>query len=198
LSKTGAAGSEAIKKADDHEGRRSWRQAIMMMALKRFALFAAVFSVFSGGRPDPFTLADILVGALAAAAATALSLRLLPGSIARHTGVLAALKIAPRFLWGSFIGGLDVARRAFDPWASLNPGWLRHETRLEPGPALVSFGAEISLMPGTLAAGVEGRTLLVHCLDLDAGAAGALAREEAHLARSIGSQGQRAGERDHE
>jgi len=159
----------------------------MIMALKRFALFATVFAVLSGARPDLFALADLLVGALAAGAATALSFRLLPGSIAQHTGVLAAIRLAPHFLWGSFVGGLDVARRAFDPRASLNPGWLRHDTLLDPGPALVSFGAEISLMPGTLSAGREGRALLVHCLDLDAGAPAALAREEGRLVRSIRS-----------
>jgi len=161
----------------------------MIMALKRFALFAAVFAALSGARPEPFAFADLFVGALAAAAAAGLSLRLLPESIARNTGVLAALRIAPRFLWGSFVGGLDVARRAFDPWARLNPGWLRHETQLRPGPELVSFGAEISLMPGTLAAGGEGRILLVHCLDLESGAAVSIMREEAQLVRSMGAGG---------
>lgn len=96
----------------------------------------------------------------------------------------------PRFIAGSIAGGIDVARRAFARDMGLRPDWLRVEVDLPEG-ARSALGAEISLMPGTLAAGADGRSLLVHRLTRS-GAEGEVLSEiaalEAEIAAMIGDR----------
>jgi len=128
-------------------------------------------------------IADLVVGALASAWATWLSLRLLPPVPGRIR--LAALgRLTGSFLWQSMVGGVDVALRAFHPRMPLNPGFLAYRVGLPPGPGRSAFGALTSLMPGTLPVGTDRDDALVyHCLDLDQPVAEGLAREEALLAQ---------------
>lgn len=122
------------------------------------------------------------VGVFAVPMATWLSLRLLPGG--DHLVLWRLLRHFPSFVGGSLQGGLDVARRALSPGMSLSPGWVEVPVRLPDG-GRVALGAELSLMPGTLAAGVRGDRLLVHLLDTDAGFERAIPREEAAIAAMI-------------
>lgn len=133
----------------------------LVAILHRALLLGAAWLVLTGAEPKGLAL-----GAAAVPAAVGTSLRLLPARrplrpwrVARH---------APGFVAGSFRGGLDVARRALSPRMPLAPGWL--EVPL-PGPAGVraAVGGELSLMPGTLAAGSRGERLLVHLIDRRAG-----------------------------
>jgi multicomponent Na+:H+ antiporter subunit E len=78
-----------------------------------------------------------------------------------------------------------VARRAFDPHLPLRPGWLIRDVALSAG-GRVALGAELSLMPGTLVAGSDGRALLVHVLDTGDDHEQALATEEARLVAVMG------------
>jgi multicomponent Na+:H+ antiporter subunit E len=126
---------------------------------------------------------DLVVGALAAAWATWVSLRLLPPAGGRIRP-LALGRLAGSFLWQSLVGGLDVALRAFRPRMPLRPGFLAYRVGLPPGPGRESFGALTSLMPGTVPVGTDASDALVyHCLDLDQPVAVGLAREEALLRR---------------
>ncbi len=59
----------------------------------------------------------------------------------------------------------------------LSPGWVEVPAQLPDG-GRVAMGAELSLMPGTLVAGVRGERLLVHLLDTEAGFENAIPREE--------------------
>lgn len=123
------------------------------------------------------------VGIIAVGVAVWLSLLLLPA-----THPLALWRLArhvPRFLAGSLIGGIDVARRAFSPAMNLNPGWLEIPSDLPDG-ARVVLGGELSLMPGTLSAGTEDGKLLIHLLDTDAGFDSAIAREAEDIGAIIG------------
>ncbi|MFP4239998.1 MAG: Na+/H+ antiporter subunit E, partial [Rhodosalinus sp.] len=88
------------------------------------------------------------------------------------------------FLGASLLGGLDVARRALSPRMPLAPGWVEVPVRLPDG-GRVALGAELSLMPGTLAAGTQGDRLLIHLLDVEAGFEEAIPREEAAIAAMI-------------
>jgi len=130
-----------------------------MALLKRFLLMAGVWLALSANASGGW-----LFGAAAALAAAWLSLRLLPPAAGA-----VRLRPAARLLWdfvaGSVVGGIDVARRAFDPRLPLRPGWLRHPLQLGRGTRRTVLGDMLSLMPGTLAAGEEGPCLLVHCLD---------------------------------
>jgi len=124
-----------------------------------------------------------LPGAAVVASAVWLSLKLLP---ARHPLVLWRLSLhLPRFIAGSIRGGVDVARRAFSPAMPLSPGWVELPSNLSEG-ARATLGGEISLMPGTLAAGAEQGNLLVHLLDTKAGFDTGIAREEADIAAILG------------
>jgi multicomponent Na+:H+ antiporter subunit E len=150
--------------------------------------------------PDSFSVAaigiDWAVGALAAAGAALLSLRLLPpGQGAPRPWPL--LRLLLRFLTQSLLAGLDVARRALDPRLPLSPGLIRHRTGLPPGPGRALFGALTSQVPGTLA--VESKRpgeLLYHCLDVRQDVARGLAADEAlYLKVSAGGGAGRRGPR---
>lgn len=151
-----------------------------MIVLKRFALLAGLWLVLTANDPAAWPL-----GAATAAAGTALSLRLLPAT-GRGVRLVATLGLAPGFVAGSLRGGIDVAWRAFHPRLPLKPGWLRYPVRLPSGPPRAALGGELSLMPGTLAAGDDGPSLLVHCLDRDRPVAEEVAAEERRMAAAIG------------
>jgi len=148
--------------------------------LKRLGLLIGLWLVLSSNEPSAW-----LVGALAAAAAAAISLRLLPPT-GRAVRLGTVLRLTPGFLWVSLLGGLDVAWRAFHPRLPLQPAWIAYRVRLPTGAARVSLGNEISLMPGTLAAGGQGDALYVHCLDRGRPIEAQVAAEEERIAESIG------------
>lgn len=72
------------------------------------------------------------------------------------------------FLWHSLRGGADVAWRALQPRMPLNPGFLRYRMTVPPGLAQVFLINCVSLLPGTLSAGVVGNELVLHALDTEA------------------------------
>jgi len=152
--------------------------------LRRFVVMAVLWGVIAG--PD---LAGLAVGVLAAAGAATLSLRLTPSAPGRLHPV-AGLRLIASFARGSLLGGIDVARRAFDPRLPLHPGWTRHPLRLAPGPRRVWLGDFISLMPGSLAAGDDGREMLVHCLDSTHDVSGELADHEGRWRAFLGDEAQ--------
>ena len=151
-------------------------------------LFGCWLLLAGPGWADPAALpaADTVVGLAAAAAATWVSLRLLPPRTGRLR-FTALARLAGRFLGQSAIAGIDVARRVFDPRLPLHPGYLSYPVRLPPGPARSVFGALTSLVPGTLPVGIAADgALIYHCLDLGRPVAAGLARDEALLARALG------------
>jgi len=146
--------------------------------MHRAALFGVGWLALTGAEPDA-----LVPGLVVTIAAVWLSLRLLP---ARSPLVVWRLALhLPRFVAGSVSGGLDVARRAFSPSLPLNPGWLEVPCDLPDG-ARAALGGELSLMPGTLAAGSDGDRLLVHVLDVDAGFEKNILRELAVISSIVG------------
>jgi multicomponent Na+:H+ antiporter subunit E len=147
----------------------------------RAASLFGLWLILTGADPD-----DLAVGALAAVAATWISLRLLPPS-GRRIRLLAlvamALPLAREAIWA----GADVAWRALDPRLPLLPGFVTYRLTLPPGFARDAFGALASLLPGTVAAGREnGNELQVHCLDTRLPVAAQLATHEAAIANTLG------------
>lgn len=150
-------------------------------ALSRAAGFVLLWLALSGGAPSAF-----VPGALAAIAATALSLHLLPSGPARARP-LALVRLALRFLWQSVRAGVDVAWRALQPSLRLKPGFVRYPARLPEGSARDAFTALTSLLPGTVPTGPdESGTLLVHCLDVDQPVVAQLSEEESLLCEAMG------------
>jgi multicomponent Na+:H+ antiporter subunit E len=103
-------------------------------------------------------------GATAVLAGALLSLRLAPPAH-RAPPVGALLRFVGFFLHRSLAGGVDVARRALDPGTRLRPATLEYPLRLPEGAPRVVFAMTLSLLPGTLAAGLGRGTVRVHLLD---------------------------------
>lgn len=147
----------------------------------RGTLFLAFWLMISGWAP-----ADLPVGLAAVAAATWISLRLLPPKGLRFR--LASLAtLGASFLRQSAISGMDVAWRALNPRLKLKPGFVACPLRLPPGGERTAFCALSSLMPGTLPTGTDEQgALLVHCLDVGQPVAANLAAEERLFIRAVG------------
>ncbi len=128
---------------------------------------------------------DLAVGAFTAAAATWLSLRLLPPAAGglRFGPLLALL---PRFLWQSVLAGFDVARRVFDPRLPLRTGLVKCPLGFPPGLTRNTFATITSLLPGTLPLGDdEDGVLVYHCLDIGQPVAEQLGAEAQALERVL-------------
>ncbi|MFS8037491.1 Na+/H+ antiporter subunit E [Xanthobacter sp. AM11] len=122
--------------------------------------------------------ADLVVGALAAVAAAALSLRLLPPGATRPD-LAAALRFAARFAVGSVVAAVDVARRVCVARVRVRPGRLQVPCAIADATLRQAFCAVASLQPGTLPLAGDERGLTVHCLDVTAPVAEALAADAA-------------------
>jgi len=130
--------------------------------------------------------ADLPAGAIAAAAATWASLRLLPPSTWRLRPAALA-RFVLRFLVQSVVAGVDVARRALDPRLPLRIGFVSYAPHLPPGPAQSAFCTLMSLLPGTVPCGTDDSgALVVHCLDVEQFVASQLAKEESLFIHACG------------
>lgn len=140
----------------------------MRRAVATAVMAALLWWVLAGGAALLEPLALLAIG-LAAAASL-----LLPAGrpLALRPGALPGL--AGFFLRSSFLGGLDVARRALHPRLPVRPGFVTYRSELAHGPPLTLFMAVISLLPGTLSVRLEGRLLTLHVLDRDADTRAAL------------------------
>ena len=81
---------------------------------------------------------------------------------------LGALRLAGRIMRQSVVAGIDVSRRAFDPFLSLRSGFIAAPLCLPVGFARSAFCTISSLQPGALPAGNDSDdALVVHCLDVE-------------------------------
>jgi len=78
---------------------------------------------------------------------------------------LALPRLLLVFAWQSLLGALDVTRRVCTPRMPLQPGLLELPLRLPTEGQQVLLALLVSLMPGTLAARLEGGRLTLHALD---------------------------------
>ncbi|HVJ91463.1 MAG TPA: Na+/H+ antiporter subunit E [Labilithrix sp.] len=109
---------------------------------------------------DPSSLA---IGLTMVAAATLASLIASPPQpITLRPRALVTL--AGGFLYGSLLGGWDVARRALAPSLPISPALIPYSTRLDSMPAQQVFTSLLTLMPGTFPADTRGRDILIHAL----------------------------------
>lgn len=129
--------------------------------MKQVGGFFVLWLILIGA--DPI---HVPIGLAVAAAATAVRVRLRPASPQRFRS-LALSGIALRLARQAVVAGVDVAWRALAPVPAVRPGIVTHSLRLPPGPARDAFCALMSLLPGTVPAGLGARDeLLVHCLDV--------------------------------
>jgi len=79
--------------------------------------------------------------------------------------VSGLLRFVPLFLWESMRGGINVARRTLAPRMRIQPAFTVYRTALQQQGARVFFANCVCLLPGTLAADLQGERLKVHLLD---------------------------------
>jgi multicomponent Na+:H+ antiporter subunit E len=158
--------------------RRSWR-TILFRGLGYFV----IWMIMVGGG-----LANVLPGIGAALLAAWASLRLMPPDPGTaHVRPLASLRLFVRFVWGSVVAGVDIARRAFSPSLPLKLGYVVYPVGLPPSAARNLFMSLTSLMPGTLPAGThDSGGLIYHCLDVDQPVVRQLQQEEDLLVQALG------------
>jgi multicomponent Na+:H+ antiporter subunit E len=125
---------------------------------------------------------DLAAGIVTAAAASWLSLSLLPpGELTVRPGRAAMMFL--RFLGQSLSAGVSVARIALSPAMPLKPGIVTYRTEFPSGLRRQAFMTFASLLPGTLPLGTDDTGAIpVHCLNEDHPVTAQLAREEKKLA----------------
>lgn len=123
--------------------------------------FAAIWWALNPGD----TLSWIIGGPTVLMATAAILL--LPASGIERISILGALRFCGYFAIQTVFGAVDVSLRAFNPRRAPRPVLLQWETDLPEGPALRLFANTITLLPGTLTARAEGRSLTIHLLDSD-------------------------------
>ncbi|MGB3212196.1 MAG: Na+/H+ antiporter subunit E [Desulforhopalus sp.] len=96
------------------------------------------------------------------------------------------LRFVPFFLLRSLLGGADVAWRAFHPTMPIAPGLVEYQLRLPPGLPQVFMANTVSLLPGTLSAGLNLNLLKVHVLDNRSNFLAELEAVEQRVARVFG------------
>jgi multicomponent Na+:H+ antiporter subunit E len=144
------------------------------------ALLAGLWWLIAEGQPDAW-----LVGVPAVALAALASARLGGGALA-GLSLTGLPGFAGLFLRESLAGGLDVARRTLGRRLRIQPGFGSYRTRLQDPRARVLFVNCISLLPGTLAADLDGERIELHLLDSRDDPARQLQRLEQAIARLFG------------
>ncbi len=147
-----------------------WRMPVTLGAL------AGLWWLLSDGDPTSWVIG------LPAVAAAGWSVRRLGSGSAGALSAAGLLRFVPFFIWESLRGGLDVAFRTLAPRMRIRPGLVVYRTGLQHCEARVFFTNCVSLLPGTLAANLDGDRLDVHVLDAGSDAAGELRRLERAVA----------------
>lgn len=129
--------------------------------LKHFVVFSLLWFLLTGPEKTSW-----FIGLPTVFFATALSLKLAPSSRCRISPA-NALRFIPFFLSQSFLGGIDVMRRALSPPRFLKPRLVCYTTFLPEGSARIFFVNTISLLPGTLSAKLQANNVTIHILDQD-------------------------------
>ncbi len=134
------------------EERRKW-----FAILSRGILFLLIWWILTDG-----SVPSLWIGVPAVFLAVTASMKLIPP--VPFDG-FELFRFVPFFLLHSLLGGVDVARRAFQPDLPIAPELIEYPMRLPPGLPLVFMTNVISLLPGTLSVAIDRSVLKLHVLD---------------------------------
>lgn len=148
--------------------------------LERLAVFAVLWWVLSEAQPASWP-----VGVLFVAAAAVVSVRLTPSHQWRIRP-LGLIRFVGFFAYHSVIGGVDVALRALRPSMPIAPGFVRVDLRLPTETSRVLLADTVSLLPGTLSAGLVEGGLVLHVLDCTLPVSQEVRRVEERIADALG------------
>jgi multicomponent Na+:H+ antiporter subunit E len=129
----------------------------------RLLIFALLWQIVNPGDPQSWILGAPFV------LAAALLSRQLQGKRIKGIRWLALVFFAVYFVRKSFAGGFDVACRVLHPRLNVAPGLVHFDTSLPEGLSRTLFIDVISLLPGTVSAGMEEDRIVVHAIDVNAG-----------------------------
>ena len=153
--------------------RRSWGQRATVAGS-----FVVLWWALAGSRP-----ASWWIGAPLVVIASALAIR--QTAIVWRITPLAMLRFLPFFLRTALTGGVDVARRTFDPRLPMAPAFLGFRLRLS-GEAAVLLTSVISLSPGTLTVELDGDEATLHVVDVTRPIEAQVRATEEAVARLLG------------
>jgi multicomponent Na+:H+ antiporter subunit E len=125
----------------------------------RAAILAGLWWLIAQGRADAW-----LIGLPVVAAAALASIHT-GGHAVRRLSLAGLLMFVALFLRESIRGGIDVARRTLGPGLHVQPGFVKYRVRIDDPAARVLLINCIGLLPGTLAAGIDGDIAELHLLD---------------------------------
>lgn len=166
--------------------RGPWTATVVATAAARYAvrvaLFAAVWWVVSHGYPSSWVFGVPFV-----AIAAAVSLAMAPRH-ARTLHPLGVLRYAAFFLWHSVTSGVSVAVLALRPSMPIDPGFIRYPFSVTDETARVVLADSVTLLPGTLSAGIDGDVLVMHALDCSQAAVDEVVLLERRVAGMLGSR----------
>jgi multicomponent Na+:H+ antiporter subunit E len=148
--------------------------------LIRLAILAGLWWLLAQGQADGW-----LVG-LPAIVLAALASRHLVDHAPPRLSLAGLVGFLGLFLRESLVGGLDVARRTLGPRLRVQPGFRRYRLRVQDRSARVLLVNCISLLPGTLAADLDGNDVELHLLDAGEDPAPQLLRLEQAVAGMFG------------
>ena len=172
-----------MKPPDNHVANHQHESRSMMprVILVRTAFFGLLWFTLTGG-----SFYGWITGLVTICLATAVSLRLHPPGrgYVRLTGIPAFFLF---FLGKSIKGGIQVAAMAAQPRLQLHPDLLEIRLRLPHESEQIFLASILSLLPGTLSAGLEGNRLQLHVLDSRLPVEQEVRDAEAHVARLFGT-----------
>jgi len=129
------------------------------------------------------TVADLVVGAIAACCAAVASVRLLPSSDWQPYP-LSFVRRVPEFLWQTGLAAGAVAKFALHPGALVHPHFVTYRHLTPPGPKRDAFNLMTSLLPGSVPCGLDATgALVLHGLRADSAFATRLAADETRFLR---------------
>lgn len=161
---------------------------------RRIVQAAAAIFVFWLILTAPPTLADWVLGALAAAALGSWSVSFLWSGGGPDLGPrqLIGLGFYTVGLVRSIVpAALQVARIVLRPVMRINPLVITHRMSLDNATARIALANSVTLTPGTHCVDSEGEVLTIHCLDEDFADAIQSGRLEASVARALARETRR-------
>ena len=153
---------------------------LISSAAARIVILAGLWWLITQGQADAW-----LVGLPAVALAALASIHLGNQALPRFS-MAGLFTFTALFLRESIRGGLDVALRTLGPNLQIKPGFRRYALHISDPSARVLFINCIGLLPGTLAADLDGDHAELHLLDSSANPDQQLLQLEQAVARLFG------------
>jgi multicomponent Na+:H+ antiporter subunit E len=125
----------------------------------RIAIFALFWWTLSGGDANSW-----LIGLPAVLLAAWSSGKLGTGA-SLSLSIPGLVRFIPFFIWESFRGGVDVAKRILSQRLRIHPGFKHYHTKLPRQSERIFFANCISLFPGTLSVRLTSNVVEIHTLD---------------------------------